>query len=243
MSIRSDDLPPPPPRRPRKPAVNLPPVVRALIVVNVAVYAIGAVMPWRWTAEVLFSLGFIPARYDLPGALGWQALVSPITHQFLHGGTLHILVNMIMLAAFGTGVERAIGGRRMLALYLLSGIAGAALHYAFYPGTTVPVVGASGAISGLFGAVLRLMAKHSRATGGAGRILPVAAIWIAIAVITGFTGTPGTGGDVQVAWAAHVGGFLLGFAAFDLFALGVQLRLGGAPRRPSHLRDLDDDER
>jgi len=235
-------MPPPPPQRPRKPAVNLPPVVGTLIAVNVGIYLLGAVMPWRWTSELLLNLGFVPGRYSLPGGLGWQALLSPVTHQFLHGGGLHILINMIMLAAFGTGVERVLGGARVLAIFLLSGIAGAALHYAFYPDTTIPVVGASGAISGLFGAVLRLMAKQAGPGGGGKRILPVAAIWIAIAVITGFTGAPGAGEDVQIAWAAHVGGFLLGFLALDLFAIGAPLPARRRPRRPSHLRDIDDDE-
>lgn len=241
MSIRSSDVPPPPPpHRQRKPVVNLPRMVGILIAINVAIYLLSAVVPWRWTAEVLFNLGFIPKRYALPGGLGWQAFAGPITHQFLHAGALHLLVNMIMLAAFGSGVERYLGGARLLALYLVSGVAGAALHYAFYPEATVPVVGASGAISGLFGAVLRLMAQHARAAGGATRILPIAAIWLAVAVLTGFTGVPGAG-DVQVAWAAHVGGFLLGFLAYDLFAIGAPPPSGRRRKRPDHLRDIDDD--
>lgn len=238
--MRSAKVPPPPPHRPRQPVVNLPPVVGALIATNVAVYLLGAVMPWRWTAEMLFHLGFVPARYTLPGGFGWQAVVSPITHQFLHGGTLHILVNMVMLAAFGSGVARSLGNARTLALYFATGVAGAALHAVFYPETTMPVVGASGAISGLFGAVLRLMGKHAASAGAPNRILPVAAIWIGVAVFTGFTGTPGAG-EAQVAWAAHVGGFLLGFLAFDLFALGAPIT--GPPRRRADLRDIDDEGR
>lgn len=211
---------PAPPRGPSpRPAINLPPVVAALIVANVAVYLLTTVLPWRVELAAFTHLGFVPARYTLAPALGWPALAAPLAHQFLHGGLLHLLVNMAMLAAFGSGVERALGGRRTLALYLVCGVAGGFAHLAVYPASTVPVIGASGAISGLFGAVLRLLARHPRIGGGLRRVLPVAAIWVGIAVVTGFTGMPGDAG-ARVAWAAHVGGFLAALVLFDLFALG-----------------------
>ncbi|WP_051432093.1 rhomboid family intramembrane serine protease [Rhodovibrio salinarum] len=237
LSIRHDNRPPPPPpRRPGKSAINLPRVVSWLIGINVAVYLVTAVIPVRWTNALFFNLGFIPARWTVLDWPGWQGLVSPFTHQFLHAGPVHLIVNMVMLAAFGAGVAKILGGRRLLAIYLVSGLAGAALHCAVYPETTIPVVGASGAISGLFGAVLRLMARQAQVMGQRTRILPVALIWIAIAVMTGFTGVPGASGGAQVAWAAHVGGFLVGLLAFDLFTIGLR------PRRPRHLRDIDDDD-
>jgi len=199
--------------------VNLPRTVGILIAVNVGVYLLQAAMPPTWERWVIFHLGFIPARWSAEG-MSWSGLLGPLTHQFLHGGVAHLLVNMIMLAAFGSGVERLLGGRRLLILYLVSGLAGAGAHYLAYPAGTLPVVGASGAISGLFGAILRLMAKNPAVTGGFVRILPVVIIWIALAVLTGVTGMPGAG-EAQVAWAAHIGGFLLTLIFFDLFALGA----------------------
>jgi membrane associated rhomboid family serine protease len=240
VSFRNDHPPPPPPpQAQRKPAVDLPRTVAVLIGINVAIYLIGAVLPYRWEGWLLYNFGFVPESWAVPEGLPWQALVGPISHQFLHAGALHLIVNMIMLAAFGSGVERVLGGRRLLALYLVAGVAGAACHWAFYPLSGTPVVGASGAISGLFGGVLRLMAKQAAGTGKAVGIWPVAAIWIGIAVLTGFTGTPGAG-EAQVAWAAHVGGFLLGFLAIDLFAIGAP-RARSPRRRPPYLRDLDDE--
>ena len=188
-----------------------------LIAVNVAVYILQSAMPLRWEGWLVVHFGFIPARYSVPGGLDWAAFAGPLGHQFLHGGVLHILLNMVMLAAFGAGVERLLGARRLVAMYLLSGLAGAAMHWWFYPLDTTPVVGASGAISGLFGAVLRLMGKHPEVGGGFLRILPVAVIWLGIAVLTGFLGMPGAE-EARVAWAAHVGGFLLTLLLFDLFA-------------------------
>jgi membrane associated rhomboid family serine protease len=189
----------------------------------VAVYVLQAAVPWRIEGWIVTHLGFVPARYSVAGALDWAAFLGPVTHQFLHGGVVHLLINMVMLAAFGSGVARTIGGTRMIVLYLLCGVAGAFTHGFVYPESSIPVIGASGAISGLFGAVLRLIAQHRRVDGGLSRVLPVAIIWVGIAVMTGFTGMPGAEG-AQVAWAAHIGGFIPALLLFDLFALGSRRR-------------------
>lgn len=226
MSFNQAYSPPPPPPRPphrgSQKAINLPRAVGWLLAANVAIYVIVAAIPIGWEFRTIMNLGFIPAKYTLPGAFDWTALVAPLTHQFLHGGVVHLLINMVMLAAFGSGVERLLGTRRMVILYFISGIAGGFAHWLIYPVSTVPVIGASGAISGLFGAVLRLMALQGGA-GGFLRILPVAIIWIGISLAVGFTGMPGTG-EAQVAWAAHIGGFLVGLLAFDLFTIGLRRR-------------------
>jgi membrane associated rhomboid family serine protease len=84
-----------------------------------------------------------------------------------------------------------------------------------FPDSLDPVIGASGAISGVFGAVLMLM----RQVGSLSSLLPIAGIWIALNVFFGiFGGTPGAGGE-PVAWAAHIGGFVYGLAAIRLFLL------------------------
>ncbi|WP_143006148.1 rhomboid family intramembrane serine protease [Limimonas halophila] len=201
--------------------MNLPRAVGYLIAINAAVFALQNVVPWRWANWIVTHLGFVPMRYA-GGPAEWDlwAYVGPITHQFLHGGVVHILVNMVMLAAFGSGVARTLGSRRMLVMYLISGLAGALAHWFVYPMDSAPVVGASGAISGLFGMVLRLLARHPHG-GGLSRIWPVALIWVGIAVFTGIGGMPGAG-DARVAWAAHLGGFAVGFLAFDLALIGFK---------------------
>jgi membrane associated rhomboid family serine protease len=102
----------------------------------------------------------------------------------------------------------------MLALAILSGIIAAGAHLAVYPSSDVPVVGASGAISGLFGAVLRMMSR-----GMAGRrsgLWPLIALWVIVTVIAGQTGMPGEP-DAPIAWVAHLGGFAAGLALFGFF--------------------------
>ena len=104
--------------------------------------------------------------------------------------------------------------RRFVLFYLLSGVVAGFVHILVYPDSPDPVVGASGAISGIFGAVLMLM----RYVGSLTSLLPVAGIWIALNVFFGiFGGTPGAGGE-SVAWVAHIAGFLFGLGAIRFFA-------------------------
>ena len=135
-------------------------------------------------------------------------MLAPITYQFLHGGWMHLVINMVTLAAFGAPVERLLGVRRFVLFYLSAGIVAGFVQVLLFPDSVDPVIGASGAISGVFGAVLMLM----RYVGNLPSLLPVAGIWIALNVFFGmFGGMPGAGGE-QIAWAAHVGGFVYGLA-------------------------------
>ena len=164
-------------------------------------------------SALILQFGLIPANYTGGGNDLLSQALSPITYQFLHGGWIHLGVNMITLAAFGAPVERLLGVRRFVLFYLSSGIVAGAVHIAFFSGSTDPVIGASGAISGVFGGVLMLM----RYVGSLNSLLPVAGIWIALNVFFGiFGGTPGAAGE-QVAWVAHIGGFVYGLAAIRLF--------------------------
>ena len=198
--------------------INLPQMTAILIGIAVAVYLLLAAAPFQWERWAFINLGFIPFRYTRIPGLQWQEIAGPVTHQFLHGGIGHIVLNMVMLAAFGSGVERAIGGAKFVVLFLICGIAGALVHFAIFPESAAPVVGASGAISGMFGAALRVMARQSQQQGQTMRLLPIAAVWIGISLIFGFTGSGAGGG--QIAWAAHLGGFIAGLALFGLFTRG-----------------------
>jgi membrane associated rhomboid family serine protease len=197
----------------RQPIFNLPTVTKWLLIANVAVHLVRLLLPPRLDAMVLLDFAFIPARYTLPGAFGWMALLDPLTYQFLHGNLPHLAMNMLALVAFGSGVERRIGGGRMLAFALLCGIAAAAAHFAAYPTSVDPVIGFSGALSGLFGGVLRFIARR----GGA-RLWPLVAVFLVMNVVTGETGM-GAAGEA-VAWVAHIGGFVAGLALFGLFDRG-----------------------
>ena len=194
-------------------AINLPPALMWLIGINVAIQLLRILLGDQADQALVLQFGLVPAAYSGGGHDLLAQVVSPLTYQFLHGGWMHLGVNMITLAAFGAPVERLLGVRRFVLFYLSAGIVAGVVHIVFFPGSTDPVIGASGAISGVFGGVLMLM----RYVGSLTSLLPVAGIWIALNVFFGiFGGTPGAAGE-QVAWVAHIGGFVYGLAAIRLF--------------------------
>lgn len=197
-------------------AINLPPAILWLIVINVAVQLVRQLLSEALDDKLILQFGLIPAHYTAGAGDDWLSLIgAPVAYQFLHGGWVHLGVNMLSLAAFGAPVERTLGPRRFVFFYLSAGIAAGIVHVLIYPDSVDPVVGASGAISGVFGAVLMLL----RRGGGLTSLLPVAGIWIAMNVFFGIVGgTPGAG-DQPVAWAAHIAGFVYGLAAIRLFLL------------------------
>ena len=200
--------------------------------------------------RIIYGLGVIPAVLAGKAELSPElALVDPaftlVTSQFLHGGFAHLFGNMVFLWVFGDNVEDAMGHRRFLAFYLICGVLAALAHIAADPTSATPTIGASGAISGVLGAYLILHPKS--------RILvPVIVIplylpaWLVLTAWFGLQFVSASSGPVaqNVAWWAHIGGFVAGAAlifvfrykAVPLFGLGdppggVTLRRGVAWRR------------
>jgi len=199
-------------------AINLPPAILWLIAINVGVHLVRQVLSETVDQQLITDYGLVPANITGDQSDWLISVASFITYQFLHGGWVHLGVNMLSLAAFGAPVERLLGVRRFVLFYLSAGIVAGAVHVLFHQASPDPVIGASGAISGVFGAVLMVM----RQVGSLSSLLPIAGIWIALNVFFGiFGGTPGAGGE-PVAWMAHVGGFIYGLLAIRLFV----------PRRP-----------
>lgn len=196
-------------------AINLPPAILWIIGLNVAVHLVRQLVSVPLDEQIVVEFGLVPAAYTSQQGADWLLLVvAPFTYQFLHGGWIHLGVNMLSLAAFGAPVERFLGARRFVVFYLSAGLAAALVHVLSFPDSPDPVVGASGAISGVFGAVLVLLWRVGRMPS----LLPVAGIWIALNIFFGvFGGTPGAGGQ-PVAWTAHIGGFVYGLVALRLFA-------------------------
>jgi rhomboid family protein len=159
----------------------------------------------------------------LPGKNIYLAL---ITSMFVHGGLLHIGGNMLFLWIFGNNIEDTLGKFRFVFFYLLAGLAAAFAHIAANPSSTVPTVGASGAIAGVLGAYMVLFPRARVTTIGPFfmRIqLPavvVLGIWFASQFLIGTGSQPGSG---EVAWMAHVGGFVAGLVLIFLFG-GLQRR-------------------
>lgn len=155
------------------------------------------------------------------GDLGW---LTVLTSMFMHGGWGHLIGNMWFLWVFGNNIEDSMGHLRFVAFYLLCGLAAAGAHLATAPESTVPVVGASGAISGVMGAYLVLYPRVRVQTlfflffYVTVIALPAWVLlieWLVLQVIGGF-GTVGAEGGGIAFWA-HIGGFGAGIAAIKLF--------------------------
>lgn len=224
----------------REPVFNVPAAVVALLVSMVAVHGGLALLSERQQAEITLALAFIPARFagfaaELPGGTG-ATVWSFLTHQFVHGDAAHLLLNSAWLLAFGGAVAQRVGNLRFMGVALLSGLAGALLFLAMRYGELVPMVGASGAVSGLMGAAFRFFFaaldrggfeayRHDpgaipRQSLGAmlrdRRAVTAIAIFALINALMAFAAPLFTSAG-GIAWEAHLGGFLFGLLTFAIF--------------------------
>ncbi|WP_172293877.1 rhomboid family intramembrane serine protease [Pseudoruegeria sp. HB172150] len=214
------------PIRDHNPSQKTPYVTYALIVVNIAVFllTLPAMSDNRESMNLLYHWAMIPARIS-----EGEAFYTLLTSAFLHGGAMHIFGNMLFLWIFGDNMEEHCGRVGFLAFYVACGVGSGLIHYLTAPYSTVPTVGASGAIAGVMGGYLLLFPKARVDVLFIFiiifKIFPIPAwimlgFWLGLQVVNGF----GTDASVAgVAHWAHVGGFAIGF----LLTLPGWLRLGG----------------
>lgn len=206
------------------PTVRFPAATVALIAINVAVFVFQALSP-RGLEYYVLRMGAIPyeishfhALVDLPVARV-SPMLSLFLHQFLHGSPFHLAGNMLYLWIFGNNVEDALGRFRFVIFYLLCGLSASFTHIAFNPNSTVPMIGASGAIAGVLGAYA-LLFPRARVRTFVFLFIFIEVVPIPAAVILGLWFVMqimniGLGGGV--AWFAHIGGFLVGMALVRVF--------------------------
>lgn len=204
-------------QHPHPPLINLPPATKVLLGMMVAVHLVIvfalSVSQQEW---VYMHLGFVPGRFTGEAPFDIWAGLSLVTHMFVHGGWLHLAMNGVMLAAFGAGIERWMGARRMVLFFLLTGLCGAACHFVLNAHSVFPVVGASGGLSGLFAAAIVMINRGRGDIGGRFGMIPFVILWIGISIAFGMIGSPD---GSPIAWAAHVGGFVGGFALLKLMKI------------------------
>jgi membrane associated rhomboid family serine protease len=205
-------------------AIRLQWVTIGLIAVNVLVFLVGlyALEDGEGAEAAIASFAVVPSELFQAPSFGGAALpagqtvpvpefLTLITYQFLHGGILHLVSNMLFLWVFGDNVEDALGHVRFLMFYLLCGIAGGLAHAAFLPSSTLPLIGASGAVAGVIAAYLMLHPRV-RVWVLAFRFLPlrVPAVWVLGAWVLIQLVMVALAADDGVAWWAHVGGMAAG---------------------------------
>lgn len=227
----------------REPIFNAPRSIIILLGIFIAVHVLrGFVSPqsdvW-WT----FALAFVPARYSgmvdqLPGG-SLTAFTSWVTHAFVHGDILHLLINSAWMLAFGSAMVRRFGITRFLGFAAVCTIAGAAAFLLGNWGQLVPMVGASGAIAGLMGGTMRFLfsamtgprprdlhdnirAVPRMSLGEAltdRRIVLATGGWVLINLAFGYGASALTSAG-GIAWEAHLGGYFAGLLLFGLFDPG-----------------------
>ena len=184
-------------------------VIIAIVTVAVSALAIiGGVDYWAVFA------GFIPARFtgpvELTGALpGW---ITPLSSLLIHGGWTHLLINMLVLLFAGSMVERVVGGSSLAFAYIVGGLAAALAQFLFDPASPIPTIGASGAISALFGLYALYFGRPKQVTQNMRlnrwiHVLWLLATWV---VLQWLTGLLAGGQGVMLATPAHIGGFIAG---------------------------------
>jgi len=204
------------------PSQRFPFVTYGLIAVNVVVFLFEATMSPQQLQAFVELVAVVPAEYTafLRGELVplLKLLLAPFASMFLHGGWMHLIGNMWFLHLFGDNVEDAMGHFRYLLFYLLTGLAATAAHILVNPLSPIPIIGASGAISGVVGAYF-LLFPNARVLTLVPLFLLVDIVLMPAFVFIGLwflfqfwsglfsLAVPHVGG---VAWWAHIGGFLAG---------------------------------
>lgn len=162
--------------------------------------------------KVVFGGAYVPP--ELPQA---HPLLTPLTSVFLHGGWVHLVGNMLFLWVFGDNVEDMMGHWRFALFFVLCGVASALLHAVVDPDSVRPLIGASGAISGVIAAYL-LLFPRVRVWGLVLKYIPVRIPawlalggWILVQFVQAFAGL-----DTAVGWFAHIGGAMAGLALAPL---------------------------
>jgi membrane associated rhomboid family serine protease len=229
----------------RERVFNIPPPVLLTAAALVAVHAVFELLPYYLEADVRLLFAFSPDRYHwswlelAPWYIGWGAAVwTFVTYAFLHGSLAHLMFNLVWLLAFGTAVARRFGPFRFASLFLFAAIAGAAFHLAVRFNEGEALIGASAAISGMMGAAIRfvfqrggplaalrgeepgtyqVLALPLRQVPRDPVVLVVLLMWFGLNFLFGQYSSALLGVGDNIAWEAHIGGFLAGFLGFGLF--------------------------
>jgi membrane associated rhomboid family serine protease len=230
------------------PTLTTPFVAIGLIAVNILLflYQLALAGPSsaegsRATNDLILEFGLVPCR--LTGACGVGPSVVPpaltvLTSMFLHGGLLHLGGNMLYLWIFGNNVEDTLGHVRFTLFYIAAGVVAAVAQVALSASSSVPMIGASGAVSGVLGAYLLLFPRANVLTlivvGFFMRVVPIPAIlvlgfWFFVQFVRGLVSWTGRVADGEVAWFAHLGGFLAGMVL--LFVLRPRRSMAGGQSR------------
>lgn len=197
------------------PALNLPPLIGAFLVILIAITVVLSLAGRQFEFEMIVAFGLY---LFIDGQFQWQRLYSLVTSVFLHDGWLHLLFNGLWIATLGTLIHRVLGNLGFFLLFFASAIAGGLTYSFVHWGETAVAIGASGGVFGLIGAFGHLgVARPWQSRSARLRsLLAFSALMMALNLAYAYIGAPGAEAG-QIAWEAHAGGFLAGILLLPLF--------------------------
>ena len=229
----------------REPIFNLPPVVIASVALLGVIHAVRVwLLSPDQDGWVIAAFSFVPVRLTMPSTFGFDWPGGTIgdvwiffSYAFLHADWMHFGVNALWLAAFGTPLARRFGPLRFTLFSLLGAAGGAALHLALDPNSVSPLVGASAGIAAQMAAAARFAFSPGGRLGGVGisrdadhrpaltiaemirsrRVMMFLGVWFVFNLVFGLLFTPPGIQSSQIAWDAHLGGFIVGLLFFPIF--------------------------
>lgn len=215
------------------PKIRTPFVVYVLIAVNAAIFFYQLSLPESETRLFIYHYAMVPKCYfglggvD-GGSIAWFDYIPFLSSAFLHGGWLHIIINMWTLFIFGSSLEGRLGSAKFFLFYLCCAVSSTYAHGYFNSASGSPVIGASGAIAGVIGAYV-LTFPQARVT----LLVPIiiipfvfsipavafGVVWFGTQVLQGVWEMSAPGVGDRIAWWAHIGGFVSGLVLLPVFLL------------------------
>lgn len=215
------------PIRDTAPCNSTPIITWSLMVIWFVIFVTMKLMPDDLSVRLLNIYGMVPIRYSserwaMSAGLPFDYYLSFISNLFLHANWIHLVVNMLFMWIFGDNVEDRMGKLRFIVFYLVCGFFASFLQWRFDPMLAIPVVGASGAIAGVLAAYFFLYPLERVIVFLFPILVPVPAIaflgvWVMIQLHDATTSVFFEGGTMDVAWWAHIGGFIAGCLLYRLF--------------------------
>lgn len=206
------------PLRDSTPSNKFPVVTVTLIIINLLLFYMEVSAGIEQMNAIIYTFGLIPAQYAQHQG-SWTGYLPFLSSTFLHGSWMHVIGNMWILWLFGDNVEDKMGRVRFLLFYLVCGLIASLTHYLINPSSTVPVVGASGAVAGIMGAYFLMFRQAKILTYIPPIFLLNLPAWIYLgfwAFSQLFYGVFQANGQ-NIAFWAHIGGFAAGMFLYRLF--------------------------
>ena len=203
----------------------------SIMAICIVVFAVMQLIPEQLSRQLIYFYGMVPIRYSDPQwaanfGLPPDSYLSFLTSLFLHGGWLHIVINMWFIWIFADNIEDRMGHGRFLIFYLLCGLIATVIQWYFDPELVIPVVGASGAIAGVLGAYFFLYPYARIVIWVPIFFLPIffevpaiafLGFWVIIQLQQATSSLLFEEVTASVAWWAHIGGFIAGAVLFQFF--------------------------